>query len=99
MVLDHRRILATAVGRLRARLAYRPLLFELMPRTFTLLHLQTLAEALTGKALHNQNFRRLVRDGLVEHTGAMEATTGGMQATLLWFHSTMRRERPAPGLG
>ena len=34
---DHRRILATALGRLRGKLAYRPVVFDLMPGEFTLL--------------------------------------------------------------
>ena len=37
MVFDHRRILATAMGRLRAKMKYRPVVFELMPPEFTLL--------------------------------------------------------------
>ena len=40
MVLDHRRILATAMGRLRGKLKYRPVVFELLPETFTLFELQ-----------------------------------------------------------
>lgn len=99
MILDHRRIAATALGRLRARLAHRPLLFELMPRSFTLLQLQTVAEALTGEALHKQNFRRLVLAGLVEPTGATEVTTGGRPAALFRFRREVLRERPAPGVG
>ncbi|MFN4089051.1 MAG: NUDIX hydrolase [Alphaproteobacteria bacterium] len=99
MVLDHRRIAATALGRLRARLAHRPLLFELMPPSFTLLQLQTVAEALTGEVLHKQNFRRLVLGGLVEPTGAVQATTGGRPAALFRFRREVLRERPAPGVG
>ena len=58
--LDHRRILATALGRLRGKLKYRPVVFELLPPTFTLLQLQRVVEALAGIRLHKQNFRRLV---------------------------------------
>ena len=70
MVFDHRRILATAMGRLRGKMKYRPVVFELMPAEFTLLELQRTVEALSGIRLHKQNFRRLVEDqGLVEGTG------------------------------
>ena len=87
---DHRRILATALGRLRARLAYRPLLFELLPPAFTLSQLQGVAEALTGLRLHKQNFRRVVADaGLVEPTGAM-SRTGGRPAALFRFRRGAR---------
>ncbi|HYZ39663.1 MAG TPA: hypothetical protein VE687_03450, partial [Stellaceae bacterium] len=40
MAADHRRILATAIGRLRGKIKYRPVVFELMPPGFTLLQLQ-----------------------------------------------------------
>ena len=40
MVYDHRRILATGIARLRAKIKYRPVVFELMPPSFTLLRLQ-----------------------------------------------------------
>ena len=68
---DHRRILATAISRLRGKLKYRPVVFELMPETFTLTELQRTVEAISGRHLHKQNFRRLVEKGqLVEPTGA-----------------------------
>jgi len=57
---DHRRILATAIARLRAKIKYRPVVFELMPPEFTLLQLQRAVEALAGRPLHKQNFRRLI---------------------------------------
>jgi len=59
MALDHRRLLATALGRLRGKLKYRPVVFELLPTTFSLLRLQRVVEALAGVRLHKQNFRRL----------------------------------------
>jgi hypothetical protein len=100
MATDHRRILATAMGRLRGKIKYRPLLFELMPPTFTLLQLQRTAEALSGTRLHKQNFRRLVeRQQLVEATGQHETRTGGRPARLMRFRPAVTLERPAPGVG
>jgi hypothetical protein len=99
MASDHRRILATAVGRLRGKIKYRPVVFELMPPAFTLLQLQRTVEALAGVRLHKQNFRRLVeQQGLVEETGAMSAATGGRPARLVRFRREVLLERPAPGL-
>ncbi len=70
MIFDHRRILATAIARLRGKMKYRPVVFELMPPAFTLLELQRTVEAISGIRLHKQNFRRLVEgQGLVEGTG------------------------------
>jgi hypothetical protein len=100
MALDHRRILATALGRLRGKLKYRPVVFELLPPTFTLLQLQRVVEALAGVRLHKQNFRRLVENtGLVEGTGRQDAQTGGRPAELFVFRREVLRERPAPGVG
>ena len=63
MRFDHRRILATAIARLRAKLKYRPVVFELLPSEFTLTELQLTVEAISGRHLHKQNFRRLVESG------------------------------------
>jgi hypothetical protein len=99
MAADHRRILATAIGRLRGKIKYRPVVFELMPPSFTLLQLQRTVEALSGVRLHKQNFRRLVEhQGLVEETGGISAETGGRPARLVRFRREVLLERPAPGL-
>src|SRR5271166_2467053 len=99
MAADHRRILATAIGRLRGKIKYRPVVFELMPPNFTLLQLQRTVEALAGVRLHKQNFRRLVeQQGLVEETGGISARTGGRPARLVRFRREVLLERPAPGL-
>lgn len=99
MRFDHRRILATAISRLRAKLKYRPVIFELMPDVFTLTDLQTSVEAISGRHLHKQNFRRLVENAdLVEPTGATSTATGGRPAALFRFKRALLSERPAPGL-
>ncbi len=99
LIKDHRRILATAMGRLRAKIKYRPVIFELMPPTFTLFQLQRAVEALSGSRLHKQNFRRLVaHEGLVEPTGHISAQTGGRPAELFRFRREVIHERPAPGV-
>ena len=99
MRFDHRRILATAIARLRAKLKYRPVVFELLPREFTLTELQRTVEAISGRHLHKQNFRRLVEAGaLVEPTGVMSTQTGGRPAALFRFRREVLQERPAPGL-
>jgi hypothetical protein len=99
MMFDHRRILATAIARLRGKMKYRPVVFELMPASFTLLELQRTVEALSGIRLHKQNFRRLVADqGLVERTGKFAASSRGRPAELFRFRREVLRERPAPGV-
>jgi hypothetical protein len=100
MAKDHRRILATALGRIRGKLKYRPVVFELVPETFTLYQLQRVVEALAGVRLHKQNFRRLVeKGGLVDGTGRHHHDTGGRPAELFRFRREVLKERPTPGVG
>jgi hypothetical protein len=95
---DHRRILATGIARLRAKITYRPVVFELMPPQFTLLDLQRCVEALAGRLLHKQNFRRLVeQQELVEETGLMAEATGGRPAKLFRFRADVLQERAYAG--
>ncbi len=99
MRFDHRRILATAISRLRAKLKYRPVVFELMPPEFTLTELQRTVEAISGRHLHKQNFRRLVESTeLVEPTGKLMQQERGRPAELFRFRREVLKERPAPGL-
>ena len=98
MRYDHRRILATGIARLRAKIKYRPVVFELMPPDFTLGQLQRAVESLAGRHLHKQNFRRQVeQQGLVEETGAMTAGTGGRPAKLHRFRREIVLERAVAG--
>ena len=99
MLYDHRRILATAMGRLRGKLKYRPVVFELMPAAFTLLELQKTVEAISGVRIHKQNFRRLLeKTRMVEPTGDVSTKTGGRPAALFQFRRDVLKERPAPGV-
>ncbi len=99
MASDHRRILATAISRLRAKIKYRPVVFELAPDKFTLLHLQRLVEAIAGLELHKQNFRRrLDRTGLVEGAGEFDSSAGGRPAELFRARRDTLNERPVGGV-
>ena len=99
MASDHRRILATALSRLRGKIKYRPVVFELTPAEFTLSHLQRLVESIAGFPLHKQNFRRaLDRAGFVAGTGRMESRTGGRPAELHRFSRTTLKSGGALGL-
>ncbi|WP_036254830.1 MULTISPECIES: NUDIX hydrolase [unclassified Mesorhizobium] len=98
MTADHRRILATAIARLRTKIKYRPVVFELMPATFTLLQLQRTVEALAGRLVHKPNFRRLIeQQDLVEETGETMSDTGGRPAKRFRFRQTVLAERTVAG--
>lgn len=99
MISDHRRILATGLSRIRGKIKYRPVVFELMPAEFTLSALQRTVEAIAGVPLHKQNFRRVVeREDLVEGLGRQDADTGGRPAELFRFRREILAARPAMGL-
>jgi len=95
---DHRRILATGIARVRAKIKYNPVVFELMPPVFTLLQLQRCVEAIAGLNLHKPNFRRLIeQQQLVEETGETVSDTGGRPAKAYRFRAAVREERAAAG--
>ncbi len=98
MIGDHRRILATGIARVRAKIKYNPVVFELMPPVFTLLQLQRCVEAIAGLSVHKPNFRRLIeQQQLVEETGETVSETGGRPAKAFRFRSAVREERAAAG--
>ena len=99
MISDHRRILATGLSRLRGKIKYRPVVFELMGPEFTLYELQRTVEAIAGIPLHKQNFRRVIeRTQLVEGLGRYRVETGGRPAELFRFRREVLSEKPAYGL-
>ena len=100
MLFDHRRILATAIARLRGKLKYRPVVFELMAPTFTLLELQRAVEALGGLAPAQAEFPP---PGGGTGAGGGYRTSfppppRGRPAELFRFRREVLRERPAPGM-
>lgn len=98
MIGDHRRILATGIARLRAKIKYYPVVFELMPESFTLLHLQRTVEALSGLRLHKPNFRRLVdQQELIEETGEMSSEAGGRPAKLYRYRPAVVQAQALSG--
>ncbi|TIL69672.1 NUDIX hydrolase [Mesorhizobium sp.] len=98
MVADHRRILATGIARLRSKIKYRPVVFELMRPSFTLLQLQRTVEALAGRLINKPNFRRLVeQQDLVEETGETSLDTGGRPAKLYRFRHAVLDDRAIAG--
>lgn len=89
MLADHRRILATGIARLRAKITYWPVFFELMPPTFTLLQLQKNVEAVAGRLLQKPNFLRLIeQQEVVEETG-MSVETRRRPAKLFRFRQAV----------
>lgn len=60
LAFDHDQILRTALERIRGKLTYAPVGFELLPRKFTIKQLQKLYEVVLGRKLDNRNFRKKI---------------------------------------
>ena len=60
LAFDHTEILRTALARIRGKLSYAPIGFELLPQKFTIKQLQKLYEIVLGTQLDNRNFRKRI---------------------------------------
>ena len=86
LFLDHADILGLAVKRLRGKLDYTPVGFQLLPTEFTLRQLQEIHEAVRGEPLNKDSFRRrMLASGLLEATGARESEVSYRPAELYRF--------------
>ena len=74
LAFDHAAIIRTATERLRAKVRYEPIGFELLPETFTLAEMQTLYQTILGvPAFNKRNFRtRILNTGMLEEAGRQE---------------------------
>lgn len=83
---DHAEIVAMAVKRLRGKLDYSPVGFELLPDRFTLRQLQEVHEAILGTTLNKPAFRRRILDkGVLQATGERESGVTYRPAELYRF--------------
>lgn len=89
LAFDHRDILALALKRIRGKLDYTPIGFELLPPTFTLFDLQKVHETVLGRKLNKDSFRRrLLASGQLEATGDIQEGVGHRPAALYRFTGT-----------
>jgi len=86
LALDHAAILGMAVKRLRGKLGYAPIGYQLLPERFTLRELQDVHETVLGRPLNKDSFRRrMLASGELEATGEHEARVGHRPAELYRF--------------
>lgn len=75
LAFDHQKIMKVAINRLRAKVRYQPIGFELLPEQFTLTQLQKLYETILGvsEPLNKRNFRtRILKMGVLKEVGKQE---------------------------
>lgn len=86
LAFDHQNIVDVALDRLRGKVRYKPIGFELLPDKFTLTQLQQVYEAILGESLDKRNFRRKVqKTGLVVETGEVQKDVAHRAAQLFRF--------------
>lgn len=86
LAFDHAEILGTAVKRIRGKLDYAPIGFELLSDAFSLRDLRLVHEAILGRALNKDSFRRRILErGLVVPTGQRAAGVGHRPPELYRF--------------
>lgn len=85
MAFDHREVVDYAVRRLRSKVGYSSVGFQLLPSEFTISELQHVYEAVLGLSINRGNFwRRVVDRGVIEQTGK-ERSVRGKKAYLFRF--------------
>jgi 8-oxo-dGTP diphosphatase len=86
LAFDHADILGMAVKRLRGKLDYAPIGFQLLGETFTLLELQRVHETVLARPLNKDSFRRrMLASGQLEATGRMQDGVDHRPAELYRF--------------
>lgn len=92
LAFDHDRILAMALERLRSKLEYTTLAFQLLPEVFSILELKDTYEQILGETLDKGNFYRKIREsGILEETDFVREGRG--RPTRLWRFKRQRGEK------
>lgn len=88
IAFDHARIIGMAVQRIRGKLNYAPIGFELLPDQFTLFELQRIHEAVLDRKLNKDSFRRkMLASALIEDTGQRRSGASFRPASLYCFRN------------
>jgi 8-oxo-dGTP diphosphatase len=99
LAFDHARVVSVALERLRNKVRYAPLGFELLPRKFTLSQLQRLYETVLARPLDKRNFRKKVLAlGIVEELDEVERGVAHRAARLFRFDQRKYRQLLQQGL-
>jgi 8-oxo-dGTP diphosphatase len=99
LAFDHERMLETALTRLKAKVRYQPIGFELLPGKFTLTQLQRLYETVLETSLDKRNFRKKILSmGLLEELDEIEQDVAHRAARLYRFDKRAYRDLQKRGL-
>jgi 8-oxo-dGTP diphosphatase len=99
LAFDHDEILRVALERLRGKLTYAPVGFELLPQKFTIKQLQKLYEIVLGRKLDNRNFRKKIFSmDVLRELGEMQKGVPHRAARLYRFDERKYRQLVKRGL-
>ena len=86
LAFDHNQILDIAYERLKGKIRYKPIGFELLPEKFALRQLQQMYEKILGRRLDKRNFRKkILKMGILEELDEMETDVSHRAAKLYKF--------------
>jgi 8-oxo-dGTP diphosphatase len=94
LAFDHKRLLETAAERLRTKIRYQPIGFELLDKKFPFSDLEKLYMALLGRDINRRNFsKKILSFGILEDTGELARTEGkGRPSKMYRFNQKRYRE-------
>ncbi len=99
LAFDHKKILELARQRLRGKVRYQPIGFELLPKKFTLTQLQHLYELILEQPLDKRNFRKkVIKLGILAETNEVEKDVARRAARLYRFDRSRYQKLQKQGI-
>ena len=94
LAFDHKQILQKAIDRLRAKVRYQPIGFELLDKKFPFSDLEKLYTALLDKEINRRNFsKKILSFGFIEETGEKQKAEGkGRPSNMFQFNQRRYNE-------
>jgi 8-oxo-dGTP diphosphatase len=94
LAFDHKQILQTAVERVRAKIRYQPIGFELLDKRFPFADLEKLYTALLDRPIDRRNFtKKILSLGLLEDTGELSPSTGAGRPSKIFQFNKKRYQQ------
>ena len=93
LIFDHNEMVEKALRRMRNKASTRPIVFDLLPKEFTLTKLQSLYESIYGEPLDKRNFRKQVALlPCIEKTGLIDKSESKRGAALYHYNEDVFRK-------
>ena len=94
LAFDHKQILQVAIERVRAKVRYQPIGFELLDKKFPFADLERLYAALLDRNIDRRNFtKKILSLGLLEDTGEQTATAGAGRPSKIYQFNKKRYQQ------